>query len=89
MRRQSRLSFVFRGIPFRYVHDIAALITSLEQSGVPVPSEIRSATALTEYAVTARYPSPAEPVTEDEYREAVTIASITVRWIERQMAAES
>ena len=69
-------------IPFRFVHDIAELLTVLEQNGLSLPEQIRAAAELSDYAVEARYPGPMEPVTEDEYKEAVRIAEMVVFWVE-------
>lgn len=41
------------------------------------------AAALSDYAVEARYPGLAEPVTEEEYRQAVALAETVVRWVEQ------
>jgi len=73
---------LFHKIPFRFVHDIAELLTVLEQNGISLPEHIRAAVELTDYAVEARYPGPMEPVTEDEYKEAVKIAEMVVSWVE-------
>ncbi len=74
---------IFYGIPFRFVHDIAELLTRLERGGIALPEEVRLAAALSDYAVEARYPRPMEPVTEEEYRQAVVLAETVVRWAER------
>lgn len=74
---------LFYGIQFRFVHDIAELLSLLEQNGVALPEEISQAAMLSDYAVEARYPSPMEPVTEEEYREAVALAEAVVGWVER------
>ena len=76
---------LFRGIPFRFVHDIAELLTLLEQGGVALPDTIRPAADLSDYAVEARYPGPLEPVTEEEYRKAVAVAESVVTWVEIMM----
>jgi len=60
---------LYNNIPFRFVHDIAELLTVLEQNGISFSEEIRAAAELSDYAVEARYPGPMEPVTEDEYKE--------------------
>lgn len=73
---------LFHKIPFRFVHDIAELLTVLEQNGLSLPEQIRAAAELSDYAVEARYPGPMEPVTEDEYKEAVRIAEMVVSWVE-------
>ena len=74
-----------KGIKFRLVHDLAELLTLLEQGGVSLPEDIRSAAALTDYSVEARYPGPFEPVTEEEFREALLIAGNVVSWAESQL----
>ena len=76
-----------KGIQFRFVHDLAEFLTLLEQNGVALPDEIRAAAALTDYSVEARYPGPFEPVTEEEFREALNIAEAVVKWAESQIKA--
>ena len=73
---------IYHNIPFRFVHDIAELLTVLEQNGIKLPEKIRSAAELSDYAVEARYPGPMEPVTKDEYKEAVKVAELVVYWVE-------
>jgi HEPN domain-containing protein len=60
-------------------HYIEQLIRLLP-ADVLVPAGITRAIRLTDYAMTARYPSRDAPVTEDEYREAVDLAEVVVRW---------
>ena len=74
---------VHYNIPFRYVHDIAELLTLLEQAGLSLPEDVRLAAGLSDYAVAARYPGPMEPVTEEEYQEAVALSATMLRWVER------
>ena len=69
-------------VRFPYVHDLAALLTLVEQAGREVPQFIRQAARLTRYAVAARYPGISESVTHKEYEEAVTIAEEVVDWVE-------
>lgn len=76
---------LFNGIQFRFVHDLAELLTLLEQHGIPLSEEIRTAAELTDYAVEARYPSLFEPVTEDEFKDALGIAEAVVAWAESQI----
>jgi len=73
---------VHNKIPFRLVHDIAELLTVLEQNGIALPEEIRTAAELTDYAVAVRYPGPMEPVTEHEYNDAMRIAEKVVAWVD-------
>lgn len=68
---------------FRYTHDLAELLLGLESHGVPVPEEVREAIMLTDFAWQARYPGPAEPVSEAEYRGAVALAEKVVEWAEK------
>lgn len=69
---------LFKGIKFRFVHDIAELLTLLEQNGIPLSEEIRAAADLTDYSVEARYPGPFEPLTESEFKDALNIAESVV-----------
>ena len=73
---------LFYNIPFRFVHDIAELLTGLEKNGINLPEQIRAAAELSDYAVETRYPGPMEPVSEEEYKEAVKIAEMVVSWVE-------
>jgi HEPN domain-containing protein len=68
------------------VHDLAHLLTLVEEAGESVPEPVRQAEALTRYAVVTRYPGLAEPVTEAQYQEAVTTAEAVVRWAEAKVA---
>jgi len=57
---------LFHKIPFRFVHDIAELLTVLGQNGISLQEKIREAVELSDYAIEARYQGPMEPVTENE-----------------------
>jgi HEPN domain-containing protein len=74
-----------RGVRFPYVHDLAELIELLEQQGESIPLGIREVARLTNYAVEARYPGLAEPVTWEEYEMAVTLAEEVVHWVEKSL----
>ena len=76
---------ISKKITFRLVHDLAELLTLLEQNGVNFPEDIRAAAALTDYSVEARYPGPFEPVTENEFKEALNIAEAVIVWAESQI----
>jgi len=80
---------IHRQIVFRFVHDIAELLTTLEQNGISLPEKIRGGAELSDYAVEVRYPGPMELVTEDEYREALEIAENVVAWVEKIIIPES
>ena len=69
-----------RGIEFPYVHDLARLLSLLEEGGEAVPAAVRKAAMLTPYALITRYPGTVRPVAERDYREAVGIAEAVIRW---------
>jgi len=88
-------------VRYPYTHDLAQLLTLIEQSGQSVPGDIKRSAALSDYAVETRYPGDikrsaalsdyavetrypglAEPVTDEEYHEAVTMAEKVVVWVE-------
>ncbi len=68
------------GIRFPYAHDLSELLNLVEQAGRALPEHIRQAARLSDYAVEARYPGFAEPVSREEYKEAVSIAEGVVNW---------
>jgi HEPN domain-containing protein len=70
---------------FRYVRDLEELITGLRQNGLCVPEAVEDAVVLTSYAFEARYPGLAEPVSEEEYRQALELAQMVVRWAEEMI----
>lgn len=71
---------------FRYTHDLSELLDGLAKYGFPVPELVREAGDLTNFAWQARYPGPAEPVTEAEYRRAVAQAETVVEWAGKLLA---
>ena len=74
---------VFRGVDFPKTHNIRVLLSLLDSAGQQIPQELRKAIGLTIYATVSRYPGEAEPVTEDEYHEAVALAEQVVQWAEQ------
>ena len=71
-----------RGIDFPKTHDIGELMALLDRSGQKISQDLWKADSLTTYAVETRYPGPAEPVSRNEYREAVALAQQVVKWAE-------
>ena len=71
-----------REIEFPYVHDLARLVSLLEAAGERVPETVMLAEELTQYAMSTRYPSLEQPVSERDYDEAVRVAEAVVRWAE-------
>lgn len=76
---------ISRGVEFPYVHDLERLMGILESRGEPVPDTVRCAAGLARYAVQTRYPGLEEPVSEQEYAEAVAMAEDVVQWAEGRL----
>ncbi|MGH7964023.1 MAG: HEPN domain-containing protein [Candidatus Binatia bacterium] len=70
-------------VEFPYVHDIAGLLTVLEQAGQTIPHSVRQAERLTRFAVFTRYPGIGPPIGQEEYAEAVRLAEEVVRWAKK------
>jgi HEPN domain-containing protein len=68
-------------VVFPWSHSISRLIELLEQGGTEVPDGLKGSTALTDYAVTARYPGSHEPVDREEYEEALGLAETAFAWV--------
>ena len=68
---------IARGVDFPLVHDLAQLLTLLDQE---IPPDIAAAARLTRFAAVTRYPGVAEPVTAEEHQRAVAIAEAVVTW---------
>ncbi len=75
-------------VRFPYVHDIAELLTLVERAGQVVSMQTRQAIKLTRYAIATRYPGTSEPVTPQEYDEAVAMAGGVVYWVEEILEKE-
>ena len=73
---------ISRNVEFPYVHDIAQLLTLLENAGQTIPDVIRQAESLTRFAVFTRYPGLASPINQEEYEQAVHLAEQALRWAE-------
>jgi HEPN domain-containing protein len=64
-----------------HTHIIARLLETLEQGGMKIPEDVKSAVDLTEYAVHTRYPGLYEPVTAEEFKEALAVAERVHEWV--------
>lgn len=76
-------------LTFRYTHDLGELLADLMDKGITIPPEVEEAQILTAYAWEARYPGLAEPVTDEEYREAIQQADDVVRWAKNLIEGHS
>lgn len=72
-----------KGVDFPYTHDLADLLTLVEQAGQQVPEDLKRVVILTDYAVESRYPGLAEPVTKEEYEEALSLAESILDWVKK------
>jgi HEPN domain-containing protein len=70
--------YLRHGWTFRYTHDLEELVTNLKHKGLAIPAAVDEAIVLTSFAWEARYPGVTEPVTEEEYRDAVQHAEAVV-----------
>ncbi|MGQ9676796.1 MAG: HEPN domain-containing protein [Chloroflexota bacterium] len=77
---------VASGIAVPRTHNIKSLLDSLPER-LSVPADIADAAILTDYAVVSRYPGDFEPVSEEEYREALTLATGVLKWAEAVLQA--
>lgn len=76
-------------LAFRYIHDLGELLADLMDMGITIPPDVEAAQILTAYAWEARYPGLAEPVTREEYQEAVQQADDVVRWAKNSLKSDS
>jgi HEPN domain-containing protein len=72
---------------FPPTHSIARLLEIVSETKTEIPAEIQKAIDLTDYAVKTRYPGESEPVTKEEYEEALTIAETIYNWVSNIMKA--
>lgn len=70
----------FEMFPVPRTHDLAQLLKRLQTVLPDIPSEILDSAAISLYAVESRYPGFDDPVTEDEWRQAVQIAKTVLDW---------
>ena len=70
--------------PAPRTHNIRTLIERLP-SHLDPPFLLDEAAGLSVYAVLTRYPADMEPVSKDEYQEAVSLAEAVVDWAEQHV----
>jgi len=89
VEKGTKALLIKHGIEFPYVHDIAGLFTLLERAGHDLPKTIREGEKLTRFAVFMRCPGIAQPISHEEYEEAIKIAEEVVRWVKEQLKITS
>ncbi len=67
---------------FPKTHSIGILLKLIEEADVEIPKNINQAKLLTAYAVDSRYPGDYEPVSKEEYKEALKIAEDVFKWLD-------
>lgn len=72
---------VLKKLPVPRTHDIAELLTLVQKAGFAPSAKILESAMLTGFSVASRYPGSDEPVTEEEFREALSVAEFVVEWV--------
>ncbi len=67
---------------FPYTHNIAELLTLLQDTGQSLPDFVKTSARLTRFAVTSRYPRIFPPTKQEEYEQALDIAERVVQWVD-------
>ena len=75
--------YISKKVAFPYIHDISQLLAALEKENVIIPNDIKNASTLTLYAAQTRYPGLENPVSDEEYHEALVSAERVVVWAEK------
>ncbi len=75
--------------PFPKTHSIGMLLKLVEETGVEIPDDVNRSKILTDYAVDTRYPGMYEPVSEEEYKEALNLAVWVFEWASKIIKNES
>jgi len=72
-------------VAFPRTHVVELLLDLLKAVNVIVPQDVDEVVVLTQYAVQTRYPGDWNPVTLEEARQAVQIATRILTWAEGQL----
>ena len=70
-----------RSVAFPHTHNLRILM-DLVSNVESLPPDVVASVGLVGYAVEVRYPGIYEDITEDEYREAVRLATVVLVWAE-------
>jgi len=79
--------YIARAKEFLFTHDLDRLALGLEQIGLDIPEPVDQATILTRYAMDTRYPGGFEPVSAQEYQEAIRHAQTVLAWASTILSA--
>ena len=72
------------GISFIKTHEIGWLLNRLPDY-LPLPISKDEASEISEYAVTTRYPGRTEPVTRNDWQQALNTTEKTLNWAKEQI----
>jgi HEPN domain-containing protein len=61
-------------------HSISLLVSKLEEKGIAIPEFVKDSVILSDYAVQTRYPGNYEPVTKEEFNQALNITGKVFIW---------
>jgi HEPN domain-containing protein len=70
---------------FPFTHSISRLLELLNEEQIEISEDIKQSIVLTDYAVKTRYPGEIEPVTKEEYDEAVKLATLVYEWVTQKI----
>lgn len=70
------------GVEFPYTHDIAELLTLVQNLVHHLPGFLTRSAALSRYGIVTRYPHLLPPTSQGDYEEAIRLADRVVRWAE-------
>ena len=71
---------VFYNVDLIITHSIALLVSKLADKGVVIPDFVKESVILSDYAVQTRYPGNYEPVTIDDFIQALQLAQKVYIW---------
>jgi len=66
--------------PFPHTHNLERLLLLLSEEGINIPPVIQKAKLLTNYATDTRYPGDYDPISKNEYKQALSLAEKVLNW---------
>jgi HEPN domain-containing protein len=75
---------IARGVDPPHTHSLQLLLDLVGEM-LPLPDALVAVAALTRYAVFLRYPPFTQPVTESQWREAVSLARLALDWVSQHV----
>lgn len=67
------------------LHDLETLLGQIAQGGIPLPELVKEVAKLNRYFALSRYPKLQNPVTRQDFFEALDLTEETIRWVEEEM----